>query len=540
MTDRSSEILNNPSGLDDLIARDAQDEALSLISAGSFSTAPRPVRTIAFFYYRAYNGGIEMVMSRLSAFFAKAGYHIVLITDFPPTPEDYPFPENTRRFVLPDTFQLTPETRVARFHEFRRVLREASADVLIHNAWLSFNLLWDLLAVKTAGIPYIQYIHGAFSCQFTEGQPREMDQLYTLTRILPLADHIVSLSKTFDRFWGKINPHTTALLNPCPPARPEDGAADPDPNMLLWVGRISPEKQPAEAVRILHEVRKQIPGVRLKIVGGTDPACRPCEDQLKAVISGLSLEDAVSLEGYQTDVTPYYREAALLLLTSSHEGFCLAVAEAKTCGLPCVSYELPYLCFAENPRGFFTAPQGDAAAAAKQVVRLLQDPALLTKARRDALDSAEDFSEDRLTGGWLQIFRQLESIPDGEKPIPDPDAVVIDTLLSHAHMGLTKLKQQADQWRRDAAGGLLSSIFDAGYYADRYPDLRQAFGTDSNRLLNHFLEFGMSEGRQACEMFDPHIYQNRYEDLRNAFGDNLKAYYLHFLLNGRSEGRTAI
>ena len=65
------------------------------------------VRTVAFFYYRAYNGGSEMVMSRLSGFFARAGYRIVLLTDLPPDEADYPFPEGTERYILPDTFRLT-------------------------------------------------------------------------------------------------------------------------------------------------------------------------------------------------------------------------------------------------------------------------------------------------------------------------------------------------------------------------------------------------------------------------------------------------
>lgn len=39
--------------------------------------------------------------------------------------------------------------------------------------------------------------------------------------------------------------------------------------------------------------------------------------------------------------------------------------------------------------------------------------------------------------------------------------------------------------------------FDSDYYANTYPDLKQAFGTDFDALLNHYLTYGIQEGRSA-------------------------------------------
>ncbi len=39
--------------------------------------------------------------------------------------------------------------------------------------------------------------------------------------------------------------------------------------------------------------------------------------------------------------------------------------------------------------------------------------------------------------------------------------------------------------------------FDSDYYADTYPDLKQAFGKDFDALLNHYLTYGIQEGRSA-------------------------------------------
>ena len=85
-----------------------------------------------------------------------------------------------------------------------------------------------------------------------------------------------------------------------------------------------------------------------------------------------------------------------------------------------------------------------------------------------------------------------------------------------------------------------SPVFDATYYANRYPDLRAAGLTTSAQLLNHFINNGMKEKRQANDVFNVDVYRNRYADLRLAFGEDYPAYYKHFCTNGKLEGRKAI
>lgn len=84
-----------------------------------------------------------------------------------------------------------------------------------------------------------------------------------------------------------------------------------------------------------------------------------------------------------------------------------------------------------------------------------------------------------------------------------------------------------------------SAVFDAAHYANRYPDLKAAFGNDESALLQHFIQYGMAEGRQGSSQFDVYSYKNLYPDLRAAFGNNLKSYYMHYISSGKAEGRKA-
>lgn len=85
-----------------------------------------------------------------------------------------------------------------------------------------------------------------------------------------------------------------------------------------------------------------------------------------------------------------------------------------------------------------------------------------------------------------------------------------------------------------------SAVFYAEYYLNHYPDLKTAFGNDSTKALQHFVEYGMKEGRQASAEFALNVYKSNYEDLTKAFGTNNVLYYWHYMNYGRAEGRNAM
>ena len=81
------------------------------------------------------------------------------------------------------------------------------------------------------------------------------------------------------------------------------------------------------------------------------------------------------------------------------------------------------------------------------------------------------------------------------------------------------------------------AVYNFQTYYNNNPDLRRVFGMDDVALLNHFINHGMGEGRQATPGFNVQKYRNRYPDLQKAFGNNLQAYYMHFIIYGQKEGR---
>ena len=85
-----------------------------------------------------------------------------------------------------------------------------------------------------------------------------------------------------------------------------------------------------------------------------------------------------------------------------------------------------------------------------------------------------------------------------------------------------------------------SAIFDANYYYSIYPDLQLALGNNETALFNHFVTYGMKEGRMGNSTFNVKAYMKNNLDLVGIFkADDLTEYYAHYANAGKSEGRIA-
>jgi len=81
-----------------------------------------------------------------------------------------------------------------------------------------------------------------------------------------------------------------------------------------------------------------------------------------------------------------------------------------------------------------------------------------------------------------------------------------------------------------------SLVFDAAYYAENNTDVKNALGNDANSLLNHFINYGISEGRVASASFNVKVYREKNGDL-SIFGDDWAKYFEHYINYGHNENR---
>ena len=104
-----------------------------------------------------------------------------------------------------------------------------------------------------------------------------------------------------------------------------------------------------------------------------------------------------------------YAASSLLAMSSHYEGFPMVMIEAMACGLPVVSFD--FLC---GPRDIITpgenglvVKEGDIPALAAALQQLMEDPVLLEKMSKKALEVSRTYSEEAVMARWEQCFKQL-------------------------------------------------------------------------------------------------------------------------------------
>ena len=85
-------------------------------------------------------------------------------------------------------------------------------------------------------------------------------------------------------------------------------------------------------------------------------------------------------------------------------------------------------------------------------------------------------------------------------------------------------------------------VFDADYYSAAYSDLAETYGTDADKLYEHFTNFGVKEGRKASAVFDVKYYLKNNTHVQEAIGSttDYEAAYEYFLETGyKKKAKTA-
>lgn len=102
-------------------------------------------------------------------------------------------------------------------------------------------------------------------------------------------------------------------------------------------------------------------------------------------------------------------------------------------------------------------------------------------------------------------------------------------------------KSMKDHWINYGIkeGRIASLVFDAKYYIEKYPDIKYIFGNNYEKAYEHFINYGIYEGRQGSMYFDVKYYINNNPDIKEAYGNDYMKALKHFVTTGISEGRTA-
>lgn len=228
-----------------------------------------------------------------------------------------------------------------KFREIYQVLSDWNPDI-VHN-WLSNVLVNSFIPARWFG-------KSIFVSSY-----RSTVKLTTVFRffvaiLVLLSDGLVSITAPENLFFPfrqifQLKRGTTIPIGI--PVK-EIAAAEPIPltdirsssgdQLLLFVGRLSPEKNIPLLIQGVGRLAGDYPGLKLLLCGEG-----PEREQLLDIALELGIAERVSFLGYREDIYPIMKACHLLVLPSFREGMGNVLFEALAAGLPAVASKIPAL-----------------------------------------------------------------------------------------------------------------------------------------------------------------------------------------------------
>lgn len=404
-------------------------------------------KTIAAYYRCISNGGAQRVVAMLCNRWAamvdengEALYNVILITDEGHEDEiEYELSSNIIREYLPDFKQAVGVKYKDRFLAWKRIVTRHNIDVVVSSLGLAPCALWDMLAVKGSNKSTAFCIHSHSLSSFIYGSPSP--EALDITYKYRLCDGVVTLSECDKLFVKSFNTNVAAIANPLGLDLASAAVSSYNSNTIIWLGRISPEKQPLDLVKVMDIVVKEIPNAKLYVVGEGD---EKLTEKMKALIAEHNLENNIELIGFTLEVEKYYKNTSVLLFTSAYEGFSLTIAEALAHSVPVISYDLPYLSFMQDGRGILTVPQGKYDLMAEEVIELLKNKARIEELGREAKNNVSGICGNDIDGLWKAFFDSIEA-KDVHEASNDNFSLLLDNITQFHEKGrlqyVNKVKQ---------------------------------------------------------------------------------------------------
>jgi glycosyltransferase involved in cell wall biosynthesis len=182
------------------------------------------------------------------------------------------------------------------------------------------------------------------------------------------------------------------------------GAQKSPTPLIGYFGRLKKYKSVDHLLQALPAVMKEVPGVKVLIVGEGDD--RP---RLESLAKDLGLSGLVEFTGF----VPERRKVELLqqmwfkVTTSSKEGWGLTVLEANACGTPVVASNVQGLRDAvkDNETGLLYT-YGDVSDLTSKILRLLTDHALRERLTRASIEWARGFDWEIAAKQTLELLKK--------------------------------------------------------------------------------------------------------------------------------------
>ena len=367
--------------------------------------------------------GIERILTCKMNYIVRQTTHEVYLTTYEQQAQPLPFPLDSSIIYEPLDIMIPQRNEMTFFqwikayyaarhcflHQFKSLINDINPDIIVSTVY-SYQVLDIIINIcHQKGIKTVMESH-------TQGETVTLSQKFKynkhLLRLFSLwdckikkslrhCDCVVTLTKQDTSFWQKYAKRIEVIPNMLT-ITPKK-VSDYEVKRVISAGRYMSEKGFDMLLEAWHLLPNEFHDWHLYIFGNGDRSV------YQKIVDKYNMGGSVHLMPATNDIAEEFSKSSLYVMSSRYEGFGLVLAEAMSCGLPCVSFDCPY-----GPREIIKDGEDGLLAKYKDVedlshkmAQLMSDTDLRQKMGKYSIRNIARYEPQTIMNQWINQFESL-------------------------------------------------------------------------------------------------------------------------------------
>lgn len=367
--------------------------------------------------------GIERILSCKMNYISEQTTHQVFLSTYEQHSQELPFQLNNTisykpinapmphwgNYPLSGWLKAYSHARSLFRQQFQQLLKDITPDIVICTVY-SFQVL-DII-INTSykqGVKTIMESHTKGETITFRNKTKYNPLLYRvfswwdhhILRCLKHSQCVVTLTKQDTAFWNKYAKRIEVIPN-MQTIKPKH-VKNYEAKRVISAGRYMSEKGFDRLLKAWHLIDEQYGDWHLYIFGNGE------RQPYQQIADQLHLGSKVHLMPETNDIAEEFSKSSIYVMSSRYEGFGLVLAEAMSCGLPCVSFDCPY-----GPREIITdgedgilAEDGNIEELAQKIEFLMADSKLREAMGAKARRNIARYAPESIMEKWINLFKNI-------------------------------------------------------------------------------------------------------------------------------------
>ena len=217
----------------------------------------------------------------------------------------------------------------------------------------------------------------------------------------PFLDAVVLLTSSDAKHYGF---HKNAVVIPNSLSFIPKKQSLSEKKVILAVGRLTYQKGFERLIEAILPIKEKCGGWQVKIIGSGED-----KEKLLRRIKEAGLEQIITIMPTTDKIEDEYFNASIYVMSSRYEGLPMVLIEAKSYGLPIVSFDCP-----EGPSDIirdgidgFLVENGNVEALSQAILKLIEDDGLRKSFGHEAVKDIDKFKPEHVGALWDKLFAGL-------------------------------------------------------------------------------------------------------------------------------------